>query len=364
MLSYPAVLKIIDEAVFTPVYLFYGEEKYLQEELVAHLTASFLGSEAEFGREKIEGSALSLQDIISKLSETGLFASRRLLIVDNPPYLVPAIKNDENDPEEGRPGHKFAEKDDAELLESYLEQLGSALPENILVFMAPRVDRRRRFYKIIDKIGVAVECSPLKGEALADWIRKKAASLNKKIERLALERLLWAGEQNLYYLSGELEKYSVYLGDDQEIITADVVDQLFTGDIQGDIFKLADAVAGGRLVKAQDLLELLLRRREKPLQIFFMLVRHYRLLLQAHCLLKEGIPPADFAAALEVHPFAARKLREQAENCSGTVLEDVIIALQETDLQIKTGRIEPAQALRLILSRIDFLQSTAGSSAS
>jgi len=29
-------------------------------------------------------------------------------------------------------------------------------------------------------------------------------------------------------------------------------------------------------------------------------------------------------------------------------------------LQIKTGRIEPAQALKLILSRIDCLQSAAG----
>ena len=360
MLSYQALIKKLTEGIFAPVYLLYGEEKYLQEELIVHLTNAFLGPDTDFGKEKLEGSAFSLEETISRLGESGLFSRRRLLIVENPPYLAPPRKNKEGNMAEEPDDHDLSEKNSPELLESYIDWQESSLPENILVFTAPQIDRRRRLYKLIDKKGISVECNPLKGETLAAWIRNKAARLDKKIDNIALERLLWAGEQNLHYLSGELEKYSAYLGEDQKVITAQVVDQLFSGDIQGDVFKMADAMAGGNLERAHNLLELLLRRREKPLQIYFMLVRHYRLLLQAYCLLEEGIPPGDFAAALEVHPFAARKLREQAANCKGSILEDVIIALQRTDLQIKTGRIEPAQALKLILSRIDCLQSAAG----
>lgn len=360
MLLYQALIKKLTEGIFAPVYLLYGEEKYLQEELIVHLSDSFLGSDTEFGREKLEGSAFSLEETIARLGESGLFSRRRLLIVENPPYLVAPRKNKEDNISEEFVDHDLSEKNSPELLESYIDRQESSLPENILVITASQIDRRRRLYKIIDKKGIAVECNPLKGETLAAWIRNKAARLDKKIDNMALERLLWAGEQNLHYLSGELEKYSAYLGEDQDVITAQVVDQLFSGDIQGDIFKLADAVTGGNLERAYNLLELLLRRREKPLQIYFMLVRHYRLLLQAYCLLEEGTSPGDFAQALEVHPFAARKLREQAANCKGPILEDVIIALQRTDLQIKTGRIEPVQALKLILSRIDYLQSAAG----
>ncbi len=359
MVSYQTLIKKIAEGIFSPVYLLYGDEKYLQEELIAHLAHSFLGPDTGFGKEKLEGSAFSLEEIIFKLGELGLFARRRLLIVANPPDLAPPRENKEDDSAGKSGDHNLSEQNNPDLLDNYLDQQDSALPENILVFMAPKVDRRRRLYKIIDKRGVSVECNPLKGEALAAWIRHKADRLDKKIDNNALDRLLWAGEQNLYYLSSELEKYSIYLGKDQKIITAQIIDQLFSGDIQGDVFKLTDAMAEGNLDRAQNYLELLMRRREKPLQIFFMLVRHYRLLLKTYCLLEDGLPPGEFAAALEVHPFAARKLREQAANCNGTILEDVIIALQKTDLQIKTGRIEPAQALKLILSRIDCLQSAA-----
>jgi DNA polymerase III delta subunit len=52
---------------------------------------------------------------------------------------------------------------------------------------------------------------PLKGEALVDWIRQKAASLGKTVDRSAMDKLLLAGNHNLHYLSGELEKYSAYL---------------------------------------------------------------------------------------------------------------------------------------------------------
>lgn len=358
MLSYQALIKQLAAENFAPVYLFYGEEKYLQEELVEQLASLFLGSDTEFGKEKLEGTALSLEEIIARLGESGLFSKRRLLIVDSPAYLGAPRKNEENDPPGGNDVKDSREATYADLLNSYLDLQTSKTPDSILVFLTPRVDRRKRLYKLIDKKGIVVECNPLKSEALATWIQNKVTQLGKKIERSALERLLLAGEQNLHYFSSELEKYSTYLGENEKNITAQTVDQLFSGDIQGDIFKLTDALAEGNPAKAHELLELLLRRREKPLQIFFMITRHYRLLLQAFCLLEEGMPQAGFAAAMEVHPFVARKLREQAGSARGQVLEDILIALQKTDLQIKTGRSEPSQALKLVLSKIDYLQKT------
>lgn len=245
-------------------------------------------------------------------------------------------------------------------MESYLEHKKEENMDSLLIFTAPKVDRRKKLFKLIDKKGAAVECSTLKGEALTAWIHKKAARLGKKIDRAAVEKLLLAGDHNLHYLSRELEKYSTFLGERENVITAHTVDSLFAGDLQGDVFKLSDALAEGNLDRAYRLLEMLLRRREKPLLIFFMLVRHYRLLLETCCLLEEGMPSSEFASSLEVHPFVARKLSQQAQNYARPVLEDVLIALQNADLQIKTGRIEPEQALKLTLSRIDYVQAAGG----
>ncbi len=357
MFSYRALVKQITEGNFSPLYLFFGEEKYLQEELVNHLTVSYLQDDNNFGREKLDGSAYDLEEIISRLGERGLFSDRRLLIVDNPPCLAPPRKKDENELSEAEKIQDTREKKNVELLAGHLEQQDSTTPESILVFLTPGVDRRKRLYKLIDKNGAVVECSALRGEALASWIRNKTENLGKKIDRAAVEKLLLSGDHNLHYLSQELEKYCLSLGDDQDTITAATIDQLFSGDLQGNIFKLTDTLAEGKLVESQEFLELLLRRREQPLLIFFMLVRHYRLLLQAKSLLEDSHEGVDLTSALGIHPFVARKLKDQAFMYNSCILEEAIIALQKADFQIKTGAVDPPRALELILSRIDYVQS-------
>ncbi len=359
MLSYQALLKQLAEGKYSSVYLFFGDEKYLQEELVNRLAASYLEADNSFGREKLDGKAHDLEELISRLNERGLFSKRRLLIVDNPPYLAPPGKKADHESAEEDEEVSRDQKPGANLLSSYIEQQESPVPDSILVFLSPGADRRKRLYKLIDKKGTVVECSALRGEALASWIQKKAKRLGKKIDRKAVEQLLLAGDQNLHYLSNELEKYCIYLGEEHDTITVDTVDKLFSGDLHGNVFKLADALAEGNLDKAQEYLELLLRRREQPLLIFFMLVRHYRLLLQAKSLLEEGYEGADLTSSLGVHPFVARKLKEQAVIYNKHILEEAIIALQKVDFQIKTGLIDPPEALKLILSRIDYVQSTA-----
>lgn len=358
MPGYRALIKDIQEKRFAAVYLLHGEERYLQEEIIDQLKKNYLGSEEQFGYEKVEGGSLRLAEIIAQISEKGLFSSKRLLVVDNPPYLGSSRKTVEQGDPEGPDENTLAdEKESVGLLEDYIVEQQEGRPGSVLVFTTEKADRRKRIYKVIEKKGSAVECSILKGETLTDWVRQKAASLGKTIDRSAMDKLLLAGNHNLHYLSGELEKYSSYLGDCETVISGQVVDLLFSGDLQGNVFKLADAIAEKNHAGAESLLQLLLGRREKPLLIFFMITRHYRLLLQARCLLDEGLPPGQFASTLEVPPFVARKLQDQAGVYNRTALEDVIIMLQESDQKIKTGRLEPGQALTLIMSRIDYLQT-------
>ncbi|MFO7952027.1 MAG: DNA polymerase III subunit delta [Bacillota bacterium] len=356
MISFKAVIKQIAEGKFAPVYLVFGEEKYLQEELVSRLEKSFLGQDFEFGREKLNGAEYSLEEILSRLSEESLFSKRNMIIVENPSYLAPPRKGEEREasPEGNVNGSK--EKTYTEMFNNYIAAQAPQQPDNIIVFTTPGVDRRKKMFKLLDQKGVVVECSPLKGDALVSWVRHKVGRLGKKIDRAAVERLLLAGDHNLHYLSRELEKYCAYLGSEQDTITVETVDYLFSGDLPGNVFKLSDALAEGNLKKANHFLQLLLKRREKPLLILFMLVRHYRLLLQAHSLLEEGIPQNELIPTLKVHDFVARKLKQQVAYYDRMTLEDALIILQKLDMQVKTGRIEPEQALELGLNQINFIQ--------
>ena len=355
MITYQAALKKIEAQEFSPTYLFFGQESYLCEELVRKLYQAYVGEHSAFGYEKIDGSSFDLQGLLNRVDEGGLFSSKRLLVVDNPPYLAVARKTNQK-AEEINDQQQELEKAAADLLNAYLERLGNQLPEAIIVFISAGIDRRKRIYKVIDRNGMTVECLPLKGDDLLHWINQKAAALGKTIERSALDRLLMAGDQNLHYFSNELEKYATYLDQKETVITGKVVDLLFSGDLEGNVFKLADAMAEGSQLRALELLELLLSKNEKPLAIFFMLVRHYRLLLQARSLVEEGIPLTEITSTLGVHPFVARKLRDQALTLERRILEKIYLQFQKTDLQIKTGVFDPVQALYLTVNRVDLLQ--------
>ncbi|MDW7740371.1 MAG: DNA polymerase III subunit delta [Bacillota bacterium] len=355
MIPYQVAVRRILDKKYSPLYLLWGEERYLQQELVNSLADSFLGQDNAYGKEVIEGAGCKLEDLLTRANETGIFASRNLLVIDNPPFLVSSGRKDESTASEKEADP--SEEPSWDLLNNFVEQFKAGSQDSIVVFLAVKPDKRRRLYKYIDTNGLAVECEPLKGEALTSWINNKVQLIGKQIERPALERLLLAGNQNLYNISNELEKYCTYLDEEEQVITAEIVDFLHSGDIQGDVFKLSDAVTEGEFNKAYHLLELLYRKREKPLLIFFMLVRHYRLMLQAKSLLEEGIPASEFPKALEVHPFVARKLREQAARYEQKTLEKILIELQQFDLKIKTGLLDPEQALYLLIGYLDLVQS-------
>ncbi|NLA04238.1 MAG: DNA polymerase III subunit delta, partial [Firmicutes bacterium] len=304
MSTYREIAKSIAAGRFVPAYLFYGEELFLIEKLTDLLTESYLGEDSGYGRDKVEGGELTLVQALQRLAEATLFSSRKLMLVEEPPYLVPAKgkKRGSAEEKEEEPG-KESGKEAAAQLESFLaDEKDKQVPSRIILFRAGAVDRRRRLFRLLEKEAVVVHCAPLRGNELARWIREQVARRGKKIEPAALQRLLWSGENDLYSLSNELDKYALYLGDGETTITAEVVGELFSGDIKSNIFALTDALSEGNLDRALQALSVLDRKREEPQRIFFMLVRHCRLLLGARSLREEKIPSKEHPRALGVTP--------------------------------------------------------------
>ena len=358
MTSYREAARMIAAGNFVPAYLFYGGEPYLIQDLSNRLASAYLGKEENYGREKFEGADLTLSEVLQRLHEESLFAPRKLLLVDEPPYLAARGKEVRDGAGgEGSPREEGGEKALGRL-ECFIEREGAAeTPSRIILFRAAAVDRRRRLFKVLERRGIIVDCAPLRESELARWIRERLAGQGIKIETAALQRLLWSGENDLHFISNELDKYSAYLGEDETIITSEVVDLLFSGDMKGNVFTLADALGRGNLNRALQILALLAGRREEPLRIFFMLVRHFRLMLGARSLRDQRVPPAEHPAALKVQPFVARKLYDQSASFSRESLEQIIIFLQKLDYRIKTGRVLPVQALEIAIAGIHRLST-------
>lgn len=361
MSTYRETVKMLKAGRFAPAYLFYGDEPFLIEELSDLLIRSYLGEDPGYGREKVEGGELSLEQALERLGEESLFSPRKLLQIDDPPYLTAKKSKGRGSAEENADSPDEGSGKEAALrLEKYLARgRTEEIPPRILLFRTPSVDRRRRLYKLLEKEAAVVQCAPLRGNDLSRWIREQVARRGKKIEPAALQRLLWSGENDLYCLSNELEKYILYLDEGEDTITAAVVGELFSGDIKSTVFNVTDALSEGKLDGALRALSLLDRKREEPLRIFFMLARHYRLLLAASSLREEKISPAGHPRALGISPFEARKVFGQSAAFNRDALEEIIIALQKIDHRVKTGRIPPRQALEIAIARIHELSPRA-----
>jgi DNA polymerase-3 subunit delta len=161
-------------------------------------------------------------------------------------------------------------QDDADVLN---DAILSGYPEtNYLVLTTDLVDKRRRLYKTIKKIGVVVDCSVPKGDRKADKDRQQAALKThmKKILKKVGKRMAPGGFESLYEKIGpdmrsfdsELEKVVTFVGDRDEILPTDV-ETISKRTRQDPIYEMSNAVAERDTHKALFFLDSLLRQSQR-----------------------------------------------------------------------------------------------------
>jgi len=131
-------------------------------------------------------------------------------------------------------------------------------------------------------------------------------------------------------------------------VEPDDIEHLTPFSRQGDIFVLVDALANHRGREAQEMLHRLLEEQD-ALSIFGMVVRQFRLLLQAREVLDKGTREQDIARELKISSFVARKLAPQAQHFTQIKLEAIYRRLLELDEAAKTSQIEADLALDMLV---------------
>jgi DNA polymerase-3 subunit delta len=124
---------------------------------------------------------------------------------------------------------------------------------------------------------------------------------------------------------------------------------------EANVFKLVDVMAAGRADVAAELLHRVLSDpKEDPFRLYGMIVRQFRLLLLTREHLASGGSPDSkaVATALDINPYAARSLPRLAQSFTLAQLESIYRLLQDTDLKMKTGRIDPLLALDLLVAQL------------
>ena len=190
-----------------------------------------------------------------------------------------------------------------------------------------------------------------RGSGLANWVRTRAKQVDAEIEPRAVQALCTFVGDDLFQLDNEIAKLAAYT-DRQRAITVQDIQLLTPHARQGSIFDLVDALGQRDGKTAALIYHTLLDAGEHPLAIMAMITRQFRLMIQVKELAPALGTHQAIARQLKQNPYPIRKILAQSRNFGFAQLRRIYHKLLDTDVAIKTGRIEPVLALDTLIAEI------------
>lgn len=315
-------------------FIFHGEDEFTQSETLADLK-SRMGDPAmvDLNTSYFEGRTVTLGELMHACNTLPFLASKRLVMANE---LIEHLSN------------KGREQDRKTLLE-YLPNLP---PTTRLFFIEKNtLSANNPFIKLAatSPIGFSKAFQTPKGSSLENWISKRVQAHGGTIHPFAAALLASDIGDDLRLLEMEIAKLLAYVKYTRPIQTEDI-ELLTPYAAQADIFALVDAIGQRHGQKAAILLHKKLKAGNEPLYLLAMIIRQVRLLVQIKERLGQQYRPDEIARDIKIHPYVASKLSQQAGSFSLPQLEAIHRKLLDVDIAIKTGRIDPAAALELLVA--------------
>jgi DNA polymerase-3 subunit delta len=255
-------------------------------------------------------------------------------------------------------------EDDAEVLSDAL--LAGFPKTNHLVLTTDLVDKRRKLYKTIKKIGKVIDCSVPKGDKAADkrqqqealkaHLKETLTRAGKKMAPGGLEALYQKIGPNMRSFRNELEKLIAFVGDRKEISPSDV-ESVSKRTKQDPIYEMTNAIAERDTRRSLFFLNSLLKNNFVPLQVLAAATNQMRKLILAKDFIhgrhgggwKQDLSYAAFQKMIlpelekrepdfltsNAHPFAIYMALKQSGNYTLEELIGALEILHEADIRLK-----------------------------
>ncbi len=292
------------------VSLFFGDEDFLLDEELNALRSKH----SALNTERINGASSGIDPVLAALTSMPMLGGERLVTIDNLQY----------------------EEEDEEKLFKAAQNLADGV--SLIFVYYGSVDRRKRFYKLMEKIGDVREFKRFtdweQDKALA-WLVNRIKHYGKKISGAAANLLIEMIGMNLRMLDKEIEKISTYIGDRPVIEQNDVEKMASSGE--ADSFALSNALREKDIKWAMESVNRLFKDNQDPHMMLGMLAKLYRTLLQVKFLEDKGMGQYDIAKKLNAKPFFVKKCMERTSAFSLNELIGDMKKLHRADLKMKSG---------------------------
>lgn len=310
-MSMDQILANLRNKIYHPVYFLAGDESYFIDTISDYIEKNVLSeTEKEFNQTVIYGRDTDIMSLISVVKRFPMMANYQVVIVK--------------------------EAQDIMKIEELLPYVENPLHSTLLVlnYKYRKIDKRKAFFKAVDKKGVLFESKKIYDNQLGSWISKFAGDRGYTITPKATAMLTEFLGTDLAKVVNEMEKLMINLPEKSEINDIQVERNIGISK-DYNIFELQNAIGSRNIQKANRIVNYFASnpKDHSIIKTIALLYGFFSKLLIYQQLKDKSRNNA--AAALSVSPFFIKDYQLAARNYNFAKLASIISCLREYDLKSK-----------------------------
>lgn len=305
------------------IYVLYGTEQLLIEKFINKLVSEKKAENVI----KYDFEESSIDAVLEDASYLDLFDSFKIIIVNNSTFLTSGTTIETPN------------------LERYIL---SPNEKTVLIFVvnSEKLDERKKIVKLIKEKVEVKEFNKIQEYDLEKYVKTSFEEDKFVIDSSSIKKIISLLNGNFKLIDNEVEKLKLYKMEEKTVNVKDV-ELVVTKLPEDDIFKLVEAVINNNKEKIFNIYKDLMELGEEPIKLVVMLANQFRLLYQVKVLLEDGLNKSEIASSLSIHPYRVQLAMEKTSKYSGDKLLDILQALANIDLEIKSGITDKNRALEM-----------------
>lgn len=347
------LLKALAKGKPVPAIVLLGTDPYLRDLCRNKIIEAFVPDAArDWALARITLDGTDWSELFQRAQTMPMLASCQVLIVEGAESIElkgkAAADGDDGDgaSDAESSGSSDDRQDTLKALAAYFE---SPAPFSVIVFETAKLDRRQRLFKILSEHAVIVGLE-LDASAAAALATEMAKELGATLESSAATKLVELLNSEPARIRLEIDKLAAYSFATKRITSADI-DAVVHVDRRNTVWQLADMLAARRRADALDFLHNLLLEGEAPVALVGALAWMYRKLIEARDL-PTGTNGFSAARTLQMNPSAAEAAVRNAHKIPRKALLAGLVALAETDSQLKQSNPDPGALMEFLVARL------------
>jgi len=326
--SLTEALKNIEAGRFEPLYYLVGKEKYFHDRFIERIST---GAFPDKGSRSLNlnilyGSENTQAELMAAVEGFPMLADRKLIIVRNFEQM------------------KISD------IPTFSKYLRHPQQTTVLVLSAAESGRSKLFSELRE-IAQTIECKPISGYKVSDWVVEQCKQKGYAIEPQAVQFLIDHVGGQLLNLEQEIDKIINFKNDAAKITPADL-EQTTGISREANAFALQKALARRKLAASLKIVNYLLDSGFDITGMNAVLFAFFRRILILNSLRRKGIKRAEIMKQMNLRDFQIRDLEQALNHFNSDKLKTIIRLLHQMDVKSKTTTINARQELEMLCYKI------------